>query len=476
MKIVYPSLLLYISGMRKRIIVCCALLVLSGGLFRVLSQTNIQHLQSFPSLFSSLTDTARVSYLNSPPIIDGDESDWLDMTYSGFIDRDYPEELQNVVSYKMGWDEQNLYLLVNVNDSHLCTTLEQQDTISIHLNDAVELWIDSKNDSKNKIDVNDFHFITDVLGHSILFRGDKTLMELNPLPADVPQSAGITPIVYKQVVNTFGTINNSGDVDKGYIVEMMIPWFAIGVEPEEGTVVRLDLCMNDQDSAWISKNFERSDTARDRAFLSRYHFVNWIGKHDFGYPSDWRRATLTGNPSVMTTLSKKFPKFWLLAFFVTTLGSFSVIGWMAYRLYTVKQLPTRYNLVRGASGTLVLNECNHANASSHQQKIIARARALIEANLDQPISSETLADHLAISVRHLQRIIKEELHSTPTNFIHIIRLEKAAGMLKNHEANITEIAYTVGMSDASHFSRLFKRYYGVPPSHFAQQEHSHPNN
>ncbi|TAK54262.1 MAG: helix-turn-helix domain-containing protein [Bacteroidetes bacterium] len=466
--IVNPALLFYILTMRRRWILYYAMIIVAGKFQWVFSQPQPES-KFPPAIFSNPSDTLLLPYMDSPPVIDGSANDWEELPNYFFHDNDYLAWLQNTVVYKFGWDEQYLYAMVNVNDNHLCTVLENEDTIGIHLNDAIEFWIDAKNDSKEKIDANDFHFISDILNRTVLFRGDKTLMELSPEPKDVPQSAGITPIVYKDIVRAYGTVNSTNDIDTGFILEMAIPWPAIGVEPIEGALVKLDLCLDDQDSALISKNFERTDTVRDKVFLTKYHFVNWSGDHDFGYPSRWRTAKLVGAPNLMTALSKQYPKFWLLAFLLTTFSSFSVIGWMAYRLYKFKRMPARHDFEKGSTGKIVLAAIYETTSVSHQQKITTQARTYIEQNIDKPLSSEILAEHLAMSVRQLQRIVKEEMKSTPTNFIHIIRLEKAAAMLKNKEGNVTEIAYAVGFNDSSHFSRLFKQYYGISPSHYTQQ-------
>lgn len=436
------------------------------------SHANVLHGQIPQSVergLDSVKETVEILYLNEKPNIDGIPDDWQ-VLQNSFRDEHslYNSPFRNEVKYNFGWDEQNLYAIIQVHDTQVGTVLEIQDTVGIHLNDAIELWIDSRNDSKNIIDGNDYHFIIDVLNRAELFRGDKTLMELKPDSSEVPQSAGITPIVYQKAVQVNGRLNNATDTDSGYTVELAIPWSAIGIEPRQGLLLKMDLCNDDQDSVLISKEFEQTDTVRDKAFLSRYHYFNWSGLHDFGYPSQWRVAVLKGEPSLITSLSKEHPKLWLFAFILTTLGSFSIIGWMTYRLYKFKQIPARTEVIKHQSGKFVLSELNEQPSQSHQQKLISKARTYIESNIEESISSEVLAEHLAISVRQLQRIIKEELKSTPTNFIHIVRLEKAAAMLKNKEGNVTEIAFAVGFSDSSHFSRLFKRYYGVTPSQYGQ--------
>ena len=51
-----------------------------------------------------------------------------------------------------------------------------------------------------------------------------------------------------------------------------------------------------------------------------------------------------------------------------------------------------------------------------------------------------------------------------TQFIHSIRLQKAYQLLQQTDLNISEIAYQVGFSDHSYFSKLFVRKYGKTPT------------
>jgi len=47
-----------------------------------------------------------------------------------------------------------------------------------------------------------------------------------------------------------------------------------------------------------------------------------------------------------------------------------------------------------------------------------------------------------------------------------LRLEKAMNLITNSPLSLTEIALATGFSSSSHFSRLFTRHFGKPPSAF----------
>ena len=65
----------------------------------------------------------------------------------------------------------------------------------------------------------------------------------------------------------------------------------------------------------------------------------------------------------------------------------------------------------------------------------------------------------------MSKIFKAETGDTPIRYLINIRLEKAKELLENGwEGSIQEVAMEVGYDDAYHFSKLFKKRYGVSPS------------
>lgn len=58
----------------------------------------------------------------------------------------------------------------------------------------------------------------------------------------------------------------------------------------------------------------------------------------------------------------------------------------------------------------------------------------------------------------------------PADYIRMIRLQRAAQLLKQKEYTITEIAEIVGFSDAKYFREVFKKYYNVSPSKFVNSD------
>ena len=58
---------------------------------------------------------------------------------------------------------------------------------------------------------------------------------------------------------------------------------------------------------------------------------------------------------------------------------------------------------------------------------------------------------------------------TPSEFIRIIRLKRAAQFLKKSQQNVSEIAYMVGFKDPKQFRKYFKEEFGILPSEFQKE-------
>ena len=96
---------------------------------------------------------------------------------------------------------------------------------------------------------------------------------------------------------------------------------------------------------------------------------------------------------------------------------------------------------------------------------IARRRALelINANPDSNLSVEFLAGEVGLSAAHFARAFKETMGLAPHQYLLHLRLERSRRMLDAEDAILSDVAQRAGFADQAHFTRLFKREYGVTP-------------
>ncbi|UCE06525.1 MAG: helix-turn-helix domain-containing protein [bacterium] len=103
----------------------------------------------------------------------------------------------------------------------------------------------------------------------------------------------------------------------------------------------------------------------------------------------------------------------------------------------------------------------------NEQEFISKAIATVEAQLEKSrFTVEDLAKNLAMSRSQLHRKIKALTNQSTSQFIHTVRLHKAATLLKQSDYTISEVAYKVGFDDAGYFTRIFQKHYGKSPREF----------
>ena len=74
-----------------------------------------------------------------------------------------------------------------------------------------------------------------------------------------------------------------------------------------------------------------------------------------------------------------------------------------------------------------------------------------------------LARQEDMSVSSFHTHFKNITSHTPLQYIKKIRLNKAMDLLSKENLQVKETAYAIGYESSFHFSKDFKRYYGIPP-------------
>ena len=99
---------------------------------------------------------------------------------------------------------------------------------------------------------------------------------------------------------------------------------------------------------------------------------------------------------------------------------------------------------------------------------MARIVKVVNENLNDPnFNVQQLISEAGVSRAQLHRKMKEITGVSAADFIRNLRLQQAERLIREHKVNITQIAYTVGFNNQSHFSTVFRRYYGLTPTEYA---------
>jgi transcriptional regulator GlxA family with amidase domain len=89
--------------------------------------------------------------------------------------------------------------------------------------------------------------------------------------------------------------------------------------------------------------------------------------------------------------------------------------------------------------------------------------AMIQLRLADPYSVDELARSVNMSPSYLTRLFRQHTGRSPACFLREVRLRHAYELVQTTFLSIKQVMAAVGWNDPSHFSRAFKRYFGVSP-------------
>ena len=101
-----------------------------------------------------------------------------------------------------------------------------------------------------------------------------------------------------------------------------------------------------------------------------------------------------------------------------------------------------------------------------KMKIVSSIVNYINQNYWKSISLDSISQNMYLSPAYISKIFKEITGESPINYLIRTRLSKAAELLENPDLKIREISFKVGYTDVYHFSKLFKKYFNMPPTKY----------
>lgn len=109
---------------------------------------------------------------------------------------------------------------------------------------------------------------------------------------------------------------------------------------------------------------------------------------------------------------------------------------------------------------------NKRRLSGEAQRLVRIAMAFVHENYAADLSRRVIAQHIGITEDHLTFCFRQELGTTPIEYLQRYRINQSKRLLKETRQTITEIALEVGFSDSSYFGRIFRRETGMTPEAF----------
>lgn len=104
------------------------------------------------------------------------------------------------------------------------------------------------------------------------------------------------------------------------------------------------------------------------------------------------------------------------------------------------------------------------------QPKLTEAVTLMEANIEEPLSTDEIAQLVGISRRQLERLFKQYLGSLPSRYYLELRLKRARQLLRDTNHSIVQVGLMCGFSSGSHFSTAFGALFGNTPREERQRK------
>lgn len=130
--------------------------------------------------------------------------------------------------------------------------------------------------------------------------------------------------------------------------------------------------------------------------------------------------------------------------------------------------------VIAALGQLIVSYVT-ADCTVGQHPVVSALKADMEKNFtDSTYSAETALRKIPLNYDYVRKLFKKETGVTPHDYLNGIRMNRARLYIENGISNsysrftVSQIAEACGFAEPLYFSRVFKKYFGVSPMQYAE--------
>ncbi|MDQ0253174.1 AraC-like DNA-binding protein [Evansella vedderi] len=102
--------------------------------------------------------------------------------------------------------------------------------------------------------------------------------------------------------------------------------------------------------------------------------------------------------------------------------------------------------------------------------VLIRQPGNMDSSPESNIRVEDIADQLDFSVSYCNKVFKKVFNMSPRQYVTFRKLNESKSLLTEDKYSIEQIAFMMGYHDSSHFSRQFKRWTGISPGQYRQNQ------
>lgn len=118
------------------------------------------------------------------------------------------------------------------------------------------------------------------------------------------------------------------------------------------------------------------------------------------------------------------------------------------------------------SGHIIERALDSIRAVEESQSVINRVKTFIAGNIDKDLSRDDIAEHVFLSPDYLSRLFKKETGISLHDYMIDERFKYAKELLTSTDMPVSSIAASIGYTNFSHFSKMFKRVTDMNPLEF----------
>ncbi len=109
--------------------------------------------------------------------------------------------------------------------------------------------------------------------------------------------------------------------------------------------------------------------------------------------------------------------------------------------------------------------------SKEDEKFCRKLERIVHTRMHNPnLNVDVIAAQFGMGRTNFYRKVREITSMSPNDYLRQCRMERASELLRTTDLSVVEICGQVGISDAQYFSRVFKSFYGAPPSTYREQQ------
>jgi AraC-like DNA-binding protein len=97
---------------------------------------------------------------------------------------------------------------------------------------------------------------------------------------------------------------------------------------------------------------------------------------------------------------------------------------------------------------------------------VASAKQFVQAHVEESIGLDQVVEHVHVSRFYFCKLFKKATGMTLTEYVALVRVEKAKTLLSDPTRRISEVVFASGFGSIPRFNSVFKRHVGMPPTEY----------